>query len=163
MELSEAKFTKVTFHDGSVAYFTSEATAKHVCNIVETAAKFVDSFGLMNAAKKPANNSKVEEIRDRPHSKLKVEKPTKKPVKKDSDSKYKNRDYGTRKCEICGNEFSPRSGRAKVCDTCRDSGALRKREKGSRASSSQVGGGKSKPVSAALQEVRKAAADAHLI
>lgn len=53
--------------------------------------------------------------------------------------------YGTRPCASCGQMFSPRSGRAKVCDACCESGALRRKK------------AQNEP-STALSEIRKLAA-----
>lgn len=65
--------------------------------------------------------------------------------------KPKHNAYGTRPCTSCGQTFSPRSGRAKVCDDCRKAGVLRKRPAADKS--------KTNP---AVEEVRELAAAANI-
>lgn len=84
--------------------------------------------------------------------------PVRKPAKANEQPKEKkvpapkHNDYGVRPCDGCGQDFHPRSGRAKFCDACKAAGVNRKR-----------GSAKTeKKCSDALVEVRKYAAEANL-
>ena len=146
MNIVEIRVTQVTLPDGTRAWFESKETAEAVGNLIETVVKMGCGFG---GKKVRSENVKV------------VATPKEKKAKKEDKPKRKSgrhtgTGYAEKTCGVCGNPFTPKSGRQKVCDDCKKAGWKTGTSKKPKAAKTE-----DEP-SDALKEIRKAAAEAGL-
>ena len=112
MNIEEIKVTQVTLPDGTRAWFESRETAEAVGNLVDTVVKMGCGFGG-----KKVRSEKVKVVKTTKEKKAKKED---KPKRK--SGRHTGTGYAEKTCGVCGNPFTPKSGRQKVCDVCKKAG-----------------------------------------
>lgn len=130
MNINPVCYYEVTLPDGSKAFFEKRETAERICKVVDMLSDIAleARADVLEAqkreAKKPAKTAAKEKAAPKAKPAKQSKKPEAKPCaeKKPASTNARGYVYAERECGVCGNKFSPRSGRQKVCETCRKQG-----------------------------------------